>query len=180
MPAAAAPPASGLRCAAHPARPAVDACPRCGRPRCGADASGPGCAVCSAARSTPGGRPPAAVELLVRAVLAAYGAAVLAGMVNSEYIGSDYFAYVAPAIAGVATGAAATAAAPARRVLRHVRIAGVALGVVAVALGFVLEGTYDPVDLRAEVLVPYGIAGAAAWLWTAPPRRKRVKASSGG
>lgn len=116
----------------------------------------------------------------MRAVLGGYGAAVLAGSVNSEYVGSDVFAYVAPAIAGIATGAAAAAAAPGRRAHRRVRVVSVLLGIGAVALGFVLEGTYDPTDLRAEVLLPYAIAGVAAWLWTAPPRRRRPRASSAG
>jgi hypothetical protein len=115
---------------------------------------------------------------MVRATLGAFGAAVLAGLVNSEYIGSDFFAYVAPAIAGISTGAAATAAAPVRRVLRAVRLVGVLLGVAAVAMGFVLEGTYEPTDLRTEVLVPYALAAAAAWLWTNPPRARKVRASS--
>jgi len=168
------------RCAAHPARPAVDSCPRCGRPRCGADALGPQCAVCSNLSPRTQAPPPTPLELLVRATLGAHGAAVLAGLINSEYIGSDFFAYVAPAIAGVATGAAAAAAAPGRRVLRLVRIVGVFFGVAAVALGFVVEGSYDPTDLRTEVLVPYALAAAAAWLWTAPPRRKARKPVVGG
>jgi len=178
MPASPTPPVAP-RCAAHPARPAVDSCPRCRRPRCGADAAGPGCLLCAASLLPTKGRPAAALELLVRASLAAHAAAFVAGLVNSEYIGSDYFSYVAPAIAGIATGAAATAAAPSRHVLRFVRIVAVAYGVLAVAIGLAVEGTYDPVEVvELEVLVPYALAGAAAWLWTAPPRRKRPKASA--
>jgi hypothetical protein len=49
--------------------------------------------------------------------------------------------------------------------------------VLATAYGFVLEGTYGVLDARKEVLLPYLLSGAAAWLWTRPPRR-RVKASA--
>jgi hypothetical protein len=165
------------RCVAHPSRPAVDHCPVCDRPRCGADATGPGCAVCGG--RLPGATRPAPLsELLVRAALASHVLAILTGLVLQEYPGSPVFGYVAPAVGGAAVGAAATAAAgePRGPELRWVRALSVVYAVLATAYGFVLEGTYGALDARKEVLVPYVLSGAAAWFWTHPPRR-RVKAS---
>ena len=42
-------PAGSSRRAAHPGRPAVDLCPLCAWPRCGADVLGGSCAVCGGA-----------------------------------------------------------------------------------------------------------------------------------
>lgn len=166
------------RCVAHPSRPAVDLCPVCERPRCGADATGPGCAVCHG--RTAAGPPPATPkELLVRAALAAHGLALVAGLVLQEYPGAPVFGYLAPAVGGAAVGAAATAAAgePRGPVLRAVRAVAVVYAVLATALGFALEGTYEALDPKQQVLLPYLAAAAAAWLWTRPPRR-RVRASA--
>src|SRR2546428_12518060 len=72
------------RCVAHPSRPAVDHCPVCERPRCGADATGPGCAVCGGALV--GARRPASdAELVVRAALACHVIALVAGVGLQEY-----------------------------------------------------------------------------------------------
>jgi hypothetical protein len=175
-----------VRCAAHPGRPAVDTCPVCSRPRCGADqvaAPGGGCAVClgavpnrrAVARSVPSAT---RRELLVRAALAADAAAVAWGYVTAEYVGSELFQYFSPAILGVLCGGAATAAAgtPRRGPLSNqVRLLSVVYSLLGAALGFRLEGTYDVLSTRSDVLVPYAIAAAAAWLWTAPPRRAKVK-----
>jgi hypothetical protein len=167
------------RCAAHPSRPAVDRCPVCERPRCGADeALGHGCTVCgggSAAR-----RHPAADdrELLVRAGLAASGAAIAWGYVTAEYVGADLFKYLSPAVLGVLCGGAATAAAasPRRgRLATRVRLLAVLYAVLGAGLGFLLEGTYEPVSGNIEVLLPYAIAAAAAWFWTAPPGKRQPK-----
>ena len=49
--------------------------------------------------------------------------------------------------------------------------------VLATGLGFMLDGTYGVLDAKAEVLLPYLAAGAAAWLWTRPPKPRKVKAS---
>jgi hypothetical protein len=80
----------------------------------------------------------------------------------------------------VLCGGAATAAAgtPRRGVLStRVRQLSVLWAVLGSALGFVLEGTYDALSSRADVLVPYVIAAAAAWVWTAPPRQAKRPAA---
>ncbi len=165
------------RCAAHPSRPAVDRCPVCERPRCGADQSlGHGCAVCGGAAAPR--RYPAAPdrELLVRAALAAGAAAVAWGYVTAEYVGADLFKYLSPAVLGVLCGGAATAAAasPRRgRLATRVRVLSVLYAVLGAGLGFLLEGTYAPVSGNLDVLLPYAISAAAAWFWTAPPGTKK-------
>lgn len=168
------------RCVAHPSRPAVDHCPVCGRPRCGADASSRGCAVCGGTGEAAPRRPASLLELLVRAMLSAHTTALLAGVVLAEYPGSPFFQYAAPAVGGAAVGAAATAGAgePRGAVLQRVRLVAVLYAVLATAFGFVLDGTYGVLDAKRAVLVPYVVAGLAAWLWTRPPA-PRVKASAG-
>ena len=168
------------RCVAHPSRPAVDHCPVCGRPRCGADATGPGCGVCAGTAGPSPRRPAPPAELLVRAVLSAHAVALVAGVVLAEYPGSPFFQYAAPAVGGAAVGAAATAGAgePRGAVLQRVRVVAVVYAVLATAFGFVLDGTYDVLDPQRAVLVPYLVAGLAAWLWTRPPK-PRVRASEG-
>lgn len=179
-------PGISARCAAHPARPAVDSCPLCTRPRCGADqaaAPGGGCAVClgggvGAAAAVASRRHllPSQPELLVRAMLAANAAAVAWGYVTAEYVGADLFKYLSPAVLGILCGGAATAAAgtPGPGVLgTRVRLLSVVYAVLGSALGFLLEGTYEVLSTSVDVLVPYAIAVAAAWLWTAPPRRSK-------
>src|SRR4051794_1117179 len=78
------------RCAVHPSRPAVDACPVCDRARCGPDAQAwpaGGCLVCrgggAAAAPTP---PQHVVERLVAAALVSSALALLGGLVCSEYV----------------------------------------------------------------------------------------------
>lgn len=163
--------AESERCVAHPSRPSVDHCPTCQRPRCGADAGGRRCAVCSVDRSEPvvPAAPPR--ELLVRAALAAHVTALAIGLVLSEYPGSPYFAYLAPLVGGMAVTAAATAAAaePRGPLLRSVRAVGVLYALLATALGFVIEGTYAVAELSPRVLLPYALAAAGAWYWTRPP-----------
>lgn len=177
------PPSSQERCAAHPSRPAVDACPVCERPRCDADrslASGGGCTVCG------GGDKPVQVdpvrrkarnrELLVRASLGANAAAILWGYVTSEYVGAEWFQYLSPAFLGVLCGGTATAAArnPAPGVLSNrIRLVSVLYALLGTSFGFVLEGTYPALSTSSDVLIPYAIAAAAAALWTTPPKKKQ-------
>jgi hypothetical protein len=165
------------RCVAHPARPAVDRCPTCGRPRCGADALGLQCEIC--AHPAVGTPPAPALERLVRGALGASAMALLGGVVLQEYVGAPYFAYLAPAITGVAVASAATAASgePQGPVLQRVRLAAVLYAVLAAGLGFALDRTYGVFTARVDVVGPYLVGGAAAWLWSAPPRR-RVRASA--
>ena len=168
------------RCVAHPGRPAVDHCPVCDRPRCGADTALRGCAVCGGTGEAVPRRPASPFEVLVRAALSAHTTALVAGVVLAEYPGSPVFQYAAPAIGGAAVGAAATAGAgePRGAVLQRVRLVATVYAVLATAFGFVLDGTYDVLDARRAVLVPYVVAGLAAWLWTRPPT-PRVKAAEG-
>ncbi|HUR51140.1 MAG TPA: hypothetical protein VMZ11_03345 [Mycobacteriales bacterium] len=169
------------RCVAHPGRPAVDHCPVCERPRCGADSTGRGCLVCGGSSGADGRRPATSLERLVRAALAAYAVVLVAGVVLAEYPGSPFFEYAAPAVGGAAVGAAATAASgePRGALLQRVRVVAIVYAVLAAAFGFRLDATYEVLDLERAVLVPYLVAGAAAWLWTRPPA-PRVRASEGG
>ena len=166
------------RCIAHPGRPAVDHCPVCGRPRCGADAKGPACAVCGGAVRTVH-RAASPAELLVRAALACHAVALVAGVILQEYPGSPVFEYLAPAVGGAAVGAAATAAAgePRGPLLLRVRLLATLYGVLATGFGFMLDDTYGVLDAKGEVLLPYAAAAAATWLWTRPPKA-RVRASA--
>jgi hypothetical protein len=136
--------------------------------------------VCGGKGEAAPGRPAGPFELLVRAALAAHVTALVAGVVLAEYPGSPVFQYAAPAIGGAAVGAAATAGAgePRGAVLQRVRLLAVVYAVLAAAFGFVLDGTYGVLDSRRAVLVPYVVAGVAAWLWTRPPAA-RVRASEG-
>jgi len=172
----------GARCVAHPSRPAVDRCPTCDRPRCGADGPGPRCQVCHGLASAPVTAPPTDLERVVRGALGAYVLTLGGGLITSEYIGSSLFEYAAPAVVGIACGAAATAAAgePRGPVLQRVRLVAVVFALVAVALGFRVEGTYGLVEAEPRVLVPYLVAAVACWLWTAPPKRRVRKASTPG
>lgn len=172
--------AAGSRCAVHPARPAADACPGCGRPRCAADAAGygdRGCAVCATAAGGAGPPPPSALERLVRGALGALGAALLGGLVAAQYVDAELFAYLTPLVVGAGCGAAAQAAAGTGRALARrppagrVRSAGAVGGVLAVGIGFLLEGSTDPVSVDA--VVPVALAAGGALLWTLPPRDRR-------
>jgi hypothetical protein len=168
----------------HPSRPAVDACPVCGRPRCGADAAriAVGCLACvndndgNANGAGPARRPPGDLERLVRAALAAYAVAVVGGPVGSEYVGATIFEYLGPLVVGVVCGGAATRAAgthghePVGRVVRWL---AAGLAVLGVGLSFVLEQSHDPLSVSPDVLLPYAAAVAGALLWTMPPRRRQ-------
>ena len=166
------------RCAAHPGRPAVDACPACGRPRCAVDATGPDCAVCRSRAPRPDRlrRTAQNRELLVRAALASYAAALLMGVVVSEYVQAEWFEYLAPLVLGLLCGFAASSAAgnPGPGVLANrVRLVCASHALLGTGFGFVLEGTYGVLSTSSDVLLPYVAAVGAAWLWTTPPKRRR-------
>ena len=145
-------PAGSSRCAAHPGRPAVDLCPLCARPRCGADVLGGSCAVCGGGPATDP-RPTELFTYLSPAVLRA--------------------------LCGGAAQAAARH--PGRSPIgSRVRVVAVGYAVIGMALGFLLEGTYAPVSLKLDVLVAYVIAAGAAWLWTAPGRSVAAPEGSSG
>jgi hypothetical protein len=169
------------RCAAHPARLAVDTCPVCQRDRCGADAAqapGGGCTLCLGLRGNARDYPAAGPrELLVRAALVANVLAVAGAYVNAEYVGAPLFQYLAPAVLGVLCGGGATAAAGSPRrgpLSTRVRAVATLYAVLGSALGFVLEGTYAATSISVDVLLPYLITAAAAWFWTAPPKARVV------
>jgi hypothetical protein len=171
------------RCAAHPSRLAVDTCPVCRRPRCGADQLPEGgCAVCQAAAdAVVPSRPEAPPrELLVRGALAGYGTAIAWAYVTAEYVGAGYFQYFSPALLGILCAGAAMSAAgsPRRGVLaQRIRYVGAVCALLGAGLGFMLEETYQPLSSHTDVLVPYVIAVAAAWLWNAPPKAKKKAVS---
>jgi hypothetical protein len=136
--------------------------------------------VCHGLASVPTTPPPTGRERVVRGALGAYVLALGGGMIAAQYVGAPLFQYLAPAVVGIACGAAATAAAgePRGPVLQRVRAVAVVYAVLAVALGFRLEATHDVLEVDVDVLVPYVVAAVTCWLWTAPPKR-RVRAAEG-
>lgn len=160
-------------CAVHPARPAVDACPVCTRPRCGPDAEtapGGGCAACLGATGSGVRRPPSQLELLVRGALAGYAAALLMGLVVSEYVEAGLFAYAVPFLLGVLTGEAVQRAAGTTRPDGQLRALAALLSVTGVAVGLVLEGSAGLASTQAVPGYAAGVAGAL--LWTVPPKAR--------
>ncbi len=153
---------TGLRCAAHPARPAQDRCPTCDRPRCARDTGRGGtCVLCSARR----GRPPRPVPVaLTAAGVSALPTAVLGSALGQEYVGARFFSVVFPALVGVALAlVVAAAAGPVRPVTRAVLSAVVAAYAAVSAL----------LDFRFTDL-PYG--GPGRWL---PPVLAAAAAGAG-
>ena len=173
--------APGTRCGVHPVRRAVDLCPVCSRPRCAADAElapGGGCVACGGRADGASAVPPAtALERLVRAALAGYGAALLGGVVAAQYVDAQLFAYLTPFVVGVLTAAAAQAASQAPRTGRPaLQVRGVAalLAVLGVALGFALEESTDVLD--GDTLLPYLAAVGGVVLWLLPPKSRPAPA----
>jgi hypothetical protein len=171
------------RCAAHPARPSADACPVCGRARCGADAarySAAGCAMCLADRAAH--RPASSLERWVRAGLGAMLACLVGGAVATQYVDTRYFSLIAPALVGLACGAAATAASGRYGWVPLVVSALAAL--LGTALGFRLTiGGQNPLSNAGEVGPPYlcAVLGAAAWpIVFGPPRRRAAQGEGAG
>jgi hypothetical protein len=164
--------AEELRCAVHPARPAVDDCPVCGRPRCGADAQaapGGGCLSCLGGDPSNGTAPSSlrrdAVRLITATLVAVLLAELLAPVV-SEYVGAHAFAEITPFLLGMACAAAAAIVA---RTHGHGRmdIAARAIGAVAAVLGTALAfrlvpGRQDPFGPAGTVLPPYAAAVVGA------------------
>jgi len=172
-----APPETGVdehadvRCAAHPARPAVDECPVCGRPRCGADAArapGGGCLQCGGvAQQAPA--PPSATQQAAHVIAGGLAALLLGELlapVVSEYVGAKGFAEITPFLLGLACAAAAAIAARTHgrgRVDVAVRCLGGVAAVLGTAFAFrLVPGGQSPFHPAGTVLPPYvcAIAGA--------------------
>ena len=176
---AGAPLSPGARCGVHPVRRAVDRCPVCARPRCAADAEqapGGGCLACQGAppEGSVATSPASRVERLVRGALAAYGVALLGGVVAAQYVDAELFAYLTPFVVGVLTAAAAqSASAAARRgpEAQQLRLLAAAYAVAGVGLGFALEQSKDALD--ASALPPYAAAVVGVVVWTLPPKARR-------
>lgn len=177
MTATAVPAPPGARCAVHPVRRAVDLCPVCARPRCAVDATGDDCPACGAVGTgVASGAAPTALERTVRAALAAGAVAPLGGVVASEYVGAQLFAYLTPLVVGVLVAAAAQAASGGPRTgASAVRVRGIAAvySVLGVALGFVLEESQGVFD--ASALLPYAAAVLGVVLWTLPPKQRATE-----
>jgi hypothetical protein len=176
------------RCAVHPARLAVDACPVCGRDRCGVDAThyaDRGCAACAGA----GGRavPPAALEVVVRAGLAAMATLLVGGWIATEHVNVHITSLVAPALLGLAASGAAAGASGAQQAGqgRLVLLVATVAALLGTALGFRLFGEpVTPVHPWHQVWLPYvaALGGVAAWplLFGAAGRARPERQPAGG
>src|SRR4051794_16371992 len=71
--------------------------------------AGDGCAACATAQAAP--PPPARTEWMLRAALAALGIGYVGAWVAAQYVDTQYFAVIVPALIGLACAWAATAAA---------------------------------------------------------------------
>jgi hypothetical protein len=168
--------AQGTRCAVHPARRAAGTCPVCARPRCGVDVAAYAVGGCAACATTAPQRPRAsAAERLVRASVAAFAVSFAGAWVAAQYVDTQYFALVAPALVGVGCAWAATAAGgPA------LTRACVAIAAVAAVLGTALSDRLVPggqnLFLPASPrLPPYLAAVIGALVWPVlfgPPRQR--------
>ena len=160
------------RCAMHPARPAVDQCPVCGRPRCGADAElapGGGCLACggaapSAERASHWLR--SAPERLIAAALTALLLGQLAAPIASEYIGAQGFAEIVPFLVGLACASGAAMAARTAgkgRLDLAVRGIGALAALLGTAFSFrLVPGGQSPFTPFGDVGLPYLCAVAGA------------------
>ncbi|MDQ6649801.1 MAG: hypothetical protein M3Z02_06755 [Actinomycetota bacterium] len=174
-------PAPSLRCAVHPARPALDRCPVCRQPRCGVDADlspGGGCLRCSGvAAGLPVGHPRSTAGRLVTAVLAVVPATVAAAWVSSQYVGAAVFSLVLPGLTGCLCGWVVLRAAGGadRTALGYaVRTLAVVAAAAGTACSFLfVPGGESALHPAGRVVPPYAVAVAAAWLWTRPAARAR-------
>jgi hypothetical protein len=151
----------------------------CGRPRCAADAEqapGGGCPACQGVPptgATPAVPPAPLLERAVRGALAAYGTALLGGLVAAQYVGAQLFAFLTPFVVGVLTAAAAQSASQAAKSgsdATRLRLLAAVYAVVGVALGFALERSKDALD--SSTLVPYAAAVVGVVVWTLPPKTR--------
>jgi hypothetical protein len=165
------------RCAIHPGRAGVDACPVCGRLRCREDSrrlAAAGCLACYHAQTEPRARP---FELAVRGGLAAMPGAYVGGWIATQYVDTRGFSLIVPALVGLAaTWLVGLASYRAGARGAAVLVVGVVGGLLGTALGFRLypNGPHDPLRPWSLVGAPYLCAVAGALLWWVvlrPPRR---------
>jgi hypothetical protein len=171
-----------MRCAVHSARPAVDRCPVCGRPRCRPDAdryAASGCEACQRAARVR--VPSTAREIVVRAGLAAVAVAAFDGWVETQYVRVHLMSLVAPIVGGLAAGWACKAAAgkDGQRIRTVVLAIACVSAVLGAALAFRLNsgGGLSPTTPIGRVGPPYlmSIVGVVLWqLVFAAPRRQPV------
>jgi len=160
------------RCAAHPARPAHDSCPTCGRPRCTVDARDRGhrCAVCARAGGAAGtarasgaagaGRPP----LVATVGAAAIGTVlcVVGSAVGQEYVGARLFSWVFPALVGVVIASLVLAwTGPLAATVRAV-VGGLCSAYAAISALLDFRFTHEPYGPTGRWLPPLAAGVAAA------------------
>lgn len=168
--------ARSMRCAVHPSRRAADTCPVCDRPRCGVDAASfqaTGCGACVVATRA---RPPAPVaERLLRAALAAFAIAFVGAWVAAQYVDTQWFGLVAPALVGLACAWAATSAAGRPRGASVLVLAAVAALLATALSDRLVPGGQNLFLPPSHRLPPYlaAVLGALAWpvLFPAPKPR---------
>jgi hypothetical protein len=170
--------ATASRCAAHPARRAVDDCPVCGRERCGADAAGygpTGCPSCAAVKAE--APVPGFTELVVRAGLAGLAVAFVGGWIGTQYVRNRGFSLIAPAIVGIAIAwAVAAVAGQSRRRVTSVVAAAAAILSAALAFRVYAAGGLSPLHPAGRVLPPYvaAVVGVLAWPLLFGPTKRRT------
>ena len=150
---------SSARCAIHPARPAHDGCPVCGRPRCLADArvhAGSGCAACTGGPGIAGPRAAGAAELAVRAGLSGLAVAYAGGWVATQYVRVHLMSLAAPAVVGLAAAFIVPRAARRLRPPLACWLAAAVAALLGTALGFALTpGGQNPLRQWGVVGGPY-------------------------
>ena len=126
--------------------------------------------------------PPAGdLERVVRGVIATSLCCAPAGVIVSEYVGTAYFSWITPGLAGVVLGWVAMLSS--RVDLRSqagliMRGAAVLYALLATGFGFrFVPGGESPFHPAGRVLLPYAAAAAGAWLWTMPPRKSQGRGS---
>ena len=145
------------RCAIHPARPAHDTCPVCGRPRCHADAEATGTAGCLACTQGPRpDRPTGRPELWIRAGLAGLAVSYVGGWIATQYVRVHLMSLVAPAVVGLAASWAVFRVGGRLRPPTATWLTAALAALLGTALGFVLTpGGQNPLRDWALVGGPY-------------------------
>jgi hypothetical protein len=165
------------RCAVHPGRPTLDACPVCGRGRCAPDAATWAAGGCAACQPGPrgSGRPLGPWRLAVRAGLAGVVVTVVGGVIATQYVGVHVFSWLVPGLLGIAAGWVTAAAARTGSVASAVAVVS---GVLATALGLRLQpGGASLLHPVSDVVPPYltAIAGALGWRLVAGPNTRSAE-----